>query len=165
LFGTVNTEPHSDPLVGDASFLGGKAIRRVLPVISAPSPQMPLLKRLMLSQGELDQFYDAEQGIHYIVAIELRANCIRGNHFHRQKEEWVYVVQGGLIVEAVDTETNERASFTLGPGGLSIVRPGVAHAYRTTRPGLAIEFSPTRFSATDTHSYVLQALKACSSDD
>jgi hypothetical protein len=161
--GSMNSDTHSSPVGGDTSFLGGKVIRRVLPVIQAPSPEMPLLKRLMLAQGKLDQFYDAEQGIHYIVAIELRENCVRGNHFHREKEEWVYIVQGGLMLHAADINTGESASFTMGPGELSIVRPGVAHAYRTTQPGLAIEFSPTRFNAADIQVYALPAVNQPSS--
>ena len=44
----------------------------------------------------------------YISYIELRADGLRGNHFHRRKQEWVYVIQGALeLIE--DRSGTERA--------------------------------------------------------
>jgi hypothetical protein len=57
----------------DSSFLNGKVLKRSLPELHLPlGPDAPVLKRLMLPQGELAQFYDAEEGIRYLAFIELR---------------------------------------------------------------------------------------------
>lgn len=137
-------------------FLNGKVMRRVLPVIrDASTPHPPLLKRLLLAQGELAQFYDADEGIRYLAAIELREGGVRGNHYHRQKEERIYVVQGELELVLEDPATRARATIPVRSGELAAIQAGVAHALKTIQSGFAVEFSPSRFDPADTHRYPL----------
>src|SRR5207244_7219783 len=71
----------------ESTFLSGKVLRRSLPVVQPASGSgAPSLKRLLLPQGELAQFYDGEEPIRYLAYIELRPGVVRGNHYHKVKE-------------------------------------------------------------------------------
>jgi mannose-6-phosphate isomerase-like protein (cupin superfamily) len=143
-------------LMPDSTFLNGKVVVRSLPVIDGrPGTDAPRLKRLMLPQGELAQVYDGEPGIRYLAFVELRAGCIRGNHYHHAKEELVYVISGEVLMVVGDINSVARASFTLNPGDQAVISTGVAHALQTVRQGQAIEFSPAAFDAADVHPYAL----------
>jgi hypothetical protein len=137
-------------------YLGGRVVKWSLPIISGrPGPDAPALKRLLLPQGEVAQVHDSDEGIHYLAVLEVRAGAARGNHYHRVKVEWIYVVQARLRVLAQDLGTNERASVTLDTGDLLLIQTGVAHVLQTIEPGLAIEFSPTRFDPADSFPFIL----------
>ncbi len=139
-----------------SAFLSGKVLKRTLPVVQPPAPPAaPTVKRLPLPQGELAQFFDGEPPIRYIAAIELRRGGVRGNHYHKVKEEWVYVIQGGVTLVVEDIVSKTRDSAPLRAGDLAIIQTGVAHALQTVAPGWAIEFSPARFDPEDIHRYPL----------
>lgn len=138
------------------TFLEGKVWRESLPQVNPPfGPEAPALKRLVLPQGELAQLYDGEQGLKYLAAIELREGKGRGNHFHKVKAEYVYLLQGELKLVVEDLETSARTGFTVAPGDLVFIQTRVAHVFQVLRPGLALEFSGARFDAGDIHRYAL----------
>ncbi len=142
--------------MSETAFLNGKVRKWALPVIPLPvAPGAPAVKRLFLPQGELAQFHDADEGIRYLAFIELLAGQVRGNHYHKTKEERVYLIRGEILLSVADIESEARASVSLRTGDLAVIQPGVAHSYRTVEPGQAIEFSPTRFNAADTHPFPL----------
>src|SRR5437870_12464864 len=86
------------PDMSPSTFLPGKLRKFSLPVIATPvGPDAPNLKRLLLPQGELAQFYDSDEPVRYLAFIELRAGSTRGNHYHQFKEEWLYLIQGELL--------------------------------------------------------------------
>src|SRR6478752_143983 len=74
------------------------------------------LKRLMLPQGELAQFYDDEEGIRYIASIELKVGTVRGNHYHKIKREYVYVLSGKLRLVVRELTTGKSEETELGAG-------------------------------------------------
>jgi len=140
----------------ESSFLGGKVTKRTLPVVEGrPGPEAPRLKRLMLAQGELSQIFDSDKGVLYLAVVELRAGGTRGNHFHRFKDEGVYVISGQARLAAMDPETNGRVDLDLVAGDLALIVPGVAHALQTVASGFAVEFSSVRFDASDVYGYAL----------
>jgi quercetin dioxygenase-like cupin family protein len=137
-----------------SSHISGKAWKLPLPLFDGPlGSQLPLLKRLSLPQGELAQCYDDDRPIHYIAAIELRPGTERGNHYHLAKEEFVYLLDGQLLLLLEDIETKARESIPMQAGDLVFIAPGVAHAFRIEKGGSAIEFSTARFDAADTFRY------------
>ena len=137
-------------------YLSGRALKWTLPIISGrPEPGAPMLKRLFLPQGELAQVYDSDQGIRYLAAIEIRAGSVRGNHYHKTKEEWVYLLQGEVLVLIEDIQSRLRASVPLRIGDLLFISTGIAHLMRTVEPGQAIEFSPARFDPNDVFQFSL----------
>jgi mannose-6-phosphate isomerase-like protein (cupin superfamily) len=136
--------------MAESKYLAGKVVKWSLPVISGrPGANAPKLKRLFLPQGELAQVYDSEDGMRYLAAIEARMGSDRGNHYHKVKEEWLYVLQGELLVLVEDVQTKERASVPLRIGDLLLIQTGIAHLLRTVEPGRALEFSRARFDPTD----------------
>jgi quercetin dioxygenase-like cupin family protein len=143
-------------MISETSLLGGKVTRRTLPLVQPSStPDSRSLKRLMLPQGELAQFYDGDEGIRYIAQIELQAGSVRGNHYHKLKQEWVYMMSGEVTLIVQDLESNARETALLLPGDLSFIQTGVAHALQVTKPGQAIEFSTSRFDPADIYRHKL----------
>src|SRR5258707_13192040 len=103
--------------MSETTLLDGKVTKRTLPLVQPSStPDSRTLKRLMLPQGELAQFYDGEEGIRYIAQIELQAGSVRGNHYHKVKHEWVYMMSGEvtLIVEDLESKARETALLVAG---------------------------------------------------
>jgi hypothetical protein len=140
----------------ELTFLAGKVKKWILPVFEAgTSPGAASLKRLLLPQGELAQFYDSEEGVRFLAFIELRADSLRGNHYHKIKEEWVYMIQGEVSLLLRDIDTQAEDCLSLKAGELAFIPTGIAHALKTVVPGQAIEFSKSRFDPTDTHRFMV----------
>ena len=143
-------------MLPESTFLNGKVLKRSLPVLQLPlGPDAPVLKRLLLPQGELAQFYNADEGIRYMAFIELLPGQVRGNHYHKVKEELVYVIRGEVLLGVADIDSKASASVALRAGDLAVIRTSIAHAIRTVEPGQAIEFSITRFDPGDIHPFSL----------
>ncbi len=138
-------------------FLSGKVTKQTLPFVEIPPPsEAPRLKRLALKQGELTQFHDGEEEVRYIAFVELRAGSIRGNHYHKTKKEWIYVISGKLLLTVEDLATHERTSLEMQSGDLVFIAPEVAHALRILEPGGAIEFSQAQFNNADIYPFQLE---------
>lgn len=137
-------------------FLGGKVRKISLPVIHGkPEPKPPYLKRLMLSQGELAQFHSSQEGMRYVAYVELRTGAVRGNHYHKIKEEWIYIISGEVSLVLADITSRVRDRITIGSGDLAFISTGIAHALHVTQSGQAIEFSPAAFDPADSYPYDL----------
>jgi uncharacterized RmlC-like cupin family protein len=140
----------------ETSLLGGKVTKRTLPLLQPSSnPDSRTLKRLLLPQGELAQFYDGDEGIRYIAQIELQAGSVRGNHYHKVKQEWVYVMSGEVMLIVEELETKARENVLLLAGDLAFIQTGVVHALQVTKSGQAIEFSTSRFDPVDIYRHKL----------
>src|SRR4051812_47083777 len=138
------------------SYLGGKVLKRTLPVFHSPPPAGTIgPKRLLLAQGELANIYDADEGLRYAALIEMRVGAVRGNHVHRVKEELVYVISGRLELVVQEIAGGERVTVELAAGDLAIIATGVAHAIKPLESGMAIEFSKARFDPADVEKVVL----------
>ncbi len=109
----------------------------------------------MLPQGELAQFYDGDEGIRYIAQIELQSGSVRGNHYHKAKCEWVYMMSGEVTLIVEDLESNRRETMQLISGDLAFIQTGVVHALQVTKSGQAIEFSIARFDPADIYRHKL----------
>jgi quercetin dioxygenase-like cupin family protein len=107
----------------------------------------------LLPQGELAQFHNADEGIRYMAFVELLPGQVRGNHYHKVKVELIYVIRGEVLLSVADIDSKASASVALRAGDLAVIRVGIAHAFRPTEPGQAIEFSSARFDAADIHKY------------
>jgi len=142
--------------MAESKFLNGRVVKRTLPALTPPTaPGAPVLKRLLLPQGELAQFWDGEHPINYIAYIELRPGTVRGNHYHKAKFEHVYVVQGELTLLVEDVQTHERDSVPVQGGELVSIPTMVAHALHVASSGSAVEFSPERFDLVDTYKFAI----------
>ena len=146
----------ASPTLLESAFLSGKVRKRSLPAFHPPTgPDAPALKRLLLPQGELAQFHAGPESIHYQAYIELRESTVRGNHYHEVKEEFIYLIQGELLLVVEDIDSKARDSVMLQTGDIAFISTRVAHALKSLKNGHAIEFSEARFDAADTHRYPL----------
>ncbi len=138
------------------SFFSGKVRKGSLPVFNgSPGPEAPQLKRLLLPQGELAAFYNSDDGIRYIAFIELRAGTARGNHYHKVKMEYIYLLSGTVSLYLEDLESKSEQVVPLNAGDLVLIAPGVAHTLAVEKSGEAIEFSPAQFDPNDTYRHVI----------
>jgi len=87
--------------------------------------------------------------------VELLPGFIRGNHLHRAKREFIYMLHGLLDLVIEDSSTCERVEVRLQHGDLAFVDVGIAHALRPLTVGLALEYSTVRFNPADTFRYPL----------
>ena len=143
-------------MLAEISILGGRVTKRTLPLVQPSStPDSRNLKRLLLPQGELAQFYDGDEGIRYIAQIELQVGSVRGNHYHKIKEEWVYIMSGELTLIVEELESKARESTPLLAGDLAFIQTGVIHTLQVTKSGQAIEFSTSRFDPADIYRHKL----------
>src|ERR1051325_2232489 len=138
----------------EKGLVGGRVRVWSLPRVE-PGPSDLVLKRVMLPQGELAQFYDGEEGVRYIAAIELKAGTVRGNHYHKIKREYVYVLSGKVRFVVQEPVAGAKEEIELAGGSLVFIEPGIVHALDVKESGLAVEFSPNRFDAGDTYREVL----------
>lgn len=142
--------------ISEQTFLGGKVLKRSLPTFQPPlAADIPVTKRLLLAQGELAQIHDGEEGIRYLAAVQLVSGTTRGNHYHRRKQEWVYLITGAVQLVVEDVETKVRESLPIVTGDLIYIPPNIAHTFVVQQDGTAVEFSPVRFDPADTTRYVL----------
>ena len=83
-----------------------------------------------------------------------------GQHFREYLEsanrEIAVVVQAEHRDAVENIESKEKANVLLAAGDLVRISTGIAHALQIIQPGLAIEFSSTRFDPADTYRYVLE---------
>ena len=140
----------------EIALLDGKVTKCTLPLVQPSStPDSRTLKRLMLPQGELAQFYDGDEGIRYIAQIELQAGSVRGNHYHKVKQEWVYMMSGEVTLIVEDVESKVQESTLLTAGDIVFIQTEVIHALQVTKSGQAIEFSTARFDPADIYRHKL----------
>jgi len=143
-------------MIAENSILGGRVTKQTLPAVEPSStPDSHTLKRLMLPQGELAQFYDGDEGIRYIAQIELQAGSVRGNHYHKRKNEWVYMMSGEVTLIVEDLVSKARETLKLSAGDLAFIKTGIVHALQVTESGQAIEFSTARFDPADIYRHKL----------
>jgi quercetin dioxygenase-like cupin family protein len=143
-------------VIHERAIFGRKVLKRSLPVFHGPPPAGTLgPKRLILPQGELANFYDADEGLRYGALVEMRVGSIRGNHVHRVKEELIYVISGRLELVVQQMPEGERAALELVAGDLVFIATGIAHAIKPLESGLAMEFSKVRFDPTDVQKVAL----------
>jgi mannose-6-phosphate isomerase-like protein (cupin superfamily) len=133
----------------DSAF-GGRATRTSLPAVEPGAVNQPPLKRLILLQGDLAQLYDADEGLRYLAWLELISGSVRGNHYHREKREFFYLISGRVDLVLEDPDSGARVKWQLASGDLVFLEPGIVHAYCPTADGQAVEFSPQRFRVEDT---------------
>jgi quercetin dioxygenase-like cupin family protein len=134
----------------ETTLLKGKVKIWGLPQVQ-PGPNDLLLKRVMLPQGELAQFYDNDEGVRYIASIELQAGTARGNHYHKIKREYVYIISGKLRLVVQELGAAGKEEIDLQAGNLVFIQPAIVHALDVKESGLAVEFSPNRFDPADTY--------------
>jgi mannose-6-phosphate isomerase-like protein (cupin superfamily) len=137
------------------SYLDGRVIVSTLPTCDPADADQPPLKRLLLEKGELAHIHNAGAPIMMIAYTELLTGRPRGNHFHRRKHEWMYVIRGACRLVVEDPEAGKREEVGIRAGDLVSIAVGTPHVIDPLEDGHAIEFSPSPFDPNDTFPHAL----------
>jgi mannose-6-phosphate isomerase-like protein (cupin superfamily) len=126
----------------------GLDVRR-LPIVEAPIPHGG--GRILSTNGELAQILNGEE-FRFLAFIEFLPDSprLRGNHYHSQRTETLYVLTGRLLSRFRDLETGEIHDYELTRGDLVNIPARWAHAYRPLEPSSAVEMSSNVYDPTDT---------------
>jgi dTDP-4-dehydrorhamnose 3,5-epimerase-like enzyme len=63
-----------------------------------------------------------------VTLIESKKDTVRGNHYHKDTEQWLYLISGLLEVAWQTGESGVKSGCLLRPGGMMRSPPGEAHA-------------------------------------
>lgn len=121
-----------------------------LPQVWAPIPADGGI--LTTDAGRFARILDGE-AFRYLAYLEYLPGQTRGNHYHRTKQELLYITHGRLLAYYVDVDTGRSLELTLGEGHVIRTGPRLAHAYHAVDTAHAIEVAVQPFDATDTVPY------------
>ena len=136
-------------------FFGGRATVKSLQVTDRPADRAEICARLSSPRGELAVLTDGSTPIRHLCYVELRAGQVRGNHFHKLRHEYFYVIAGNLAVQLQDVSAKESASVELQAGDMLFIKPGIAHALNPLNDGHALEYAAEPFDLADVYPHAL----------
>src|ERR1043165_4721760 len=110
-------------------FLSGKAKIYSLACIDQPAARTETRARLVTPGGELAVLADGRIPILHLAYLELREGKVRGNHFHKLRHEYFYLISGEVELYLKDLASGEQVNVTLRPGDLFVVEPEIVHSY------------------------------------
>ena len=137
------------------TFFGGRATVKSLLVTDRPADRSEICARLRSPRGELAVLTDGSTPIRHLCYVELRTKMVRGNHFHKLRHEYFYVIAGNLAVQLQDVSTRESARVELREGDLVFIKPGVAHALNPLNDGHGLEYAAEPFDLADVYPHAL----------
>jgi hypothetical protein len=133
------------------TLFGGKVKVRALTVTDKPAERTEVQARLLSPGGELVVLFDGVHPIQHLGYLELIAGKPRGNHYHKLRNESLYLISGEVELHLRDRATDERSMVLLQTGDLAQIAPEVSHVWLPRIAGAAIEFAPEMFDAADVY--------------
>ena len=72
-----------------------------------------------------------QESKHFFVS-KFDPRVVRGNHYHRRKSEWFYLIQGTCKVCVIDLKTKQKEEFILKDRQnlMLNLKPNIAHAFK-----------------------------------
>jgi quercetin dioxygenase-like cupin family protein len=122
-----------------------KKVQKVTPKPAPPSPpKEPAVRAIEIAfeddNGEIANILDVAIG--HVAVIRSVAGAVRGNHYHKQDEQWIYVASGRMVVRAIDPVTERQWNYYVEEGELEYMPPGIAHAYYFPKETLFLNMTP-----------------------
>jgi mannose-6-phosphate isomerase-like protein (cupin superfamily) len=137
------------------SFFGGRATVKTLLVTDTPASRAEIVARLQSPRGEMAVLTDGTIPLRHLSYLEFRPAMFRGNHFHKLRHEYFYLIQGELTLVMADLASGERASVQMRTGDLAYITPGIAHVLNPATPGHAVEYAAEPFDLSDVYPHQL----------
>ena len=78
----------------------------------------------------------------HLAYITCNPGAVRGNHYHPNEDQWIFMVVGRMAVRAVDIVTEETWNYMVEEGQLEYMPPGIAHAYHFPKETVFINVTP-----------------------
>jgi oxalate decarboxylase/phosphoglucose isomerase-like protein (cupin superfamily) len=116
-----------------------------------PAGRPDVLARLLSPNGELAVLTDGSIPIRHLGHVELLQGKLRGNHYHKLRREFFYVIAGDCEFLFEDAINGFAEQALLRPGDLAVIEPGIAHAYLPLTGGHAVEFAAEAFDSADVY--------------
>lgn len=135
----------------DKSFFGGRVILKSLVVTDQPATRKEIRARIASPKGELAVLTEVDQTIRHLAYVELLPGQLRGDHYHKLRHEYFYVIAGEATARFQDVATGELADVQIVGGDLVFIRPGIAHAFVPRSSGHGIEFAAESFDLEDVY--------------
>lgn len=89
------------------------------------------MKRIETHTDERRTLVDIPLGTGAYKVLKAHQNCVVGNHYHALKTETFFVIEGTIIADVMNTETEEIKHHILTPDSESlIVAPFDAHRFK-----------------------------------
>lgn len=104
---------------------------------------------------------NSEKEFGQIYLVTSAPGAVRGNHYHKKKEEWLVVIAGKQKVTLEDIHTKERKELLLDSTSeyLTRIRVGsnIAHSFRNIADSTSIivAYMPEIYDPSDQHEYVV----------
>jgi oxalate decarboxylase/phosphoglucose isomerase-like protein (cupin superfamily) len=130
-------------------YFDGRATVKSLPVTDQPANRAEICARISSPRGELAVLTDGTVPIRHLSYLEMRPGMIRGNHFHKLRQEYFYLISGNISLSLADVATGQTVALEIQPGDMVYIQPGVAHAFNPLTPGHAVEYAAQPFDFSD----------------
>ena len=126
-----------------------KVTFRSLPFVEPPIP--PEGGRLKNAAGEMVRVINGDS-FSFAAYIEFQAavSKLRGNHYHANKVETLYIMTGSLRAMYYDLDTLATEEKVLRAGDLVTIQPRCAHVYLPLEYSQALELAGDPYDAADT---------------
>jgi mannose-6-phosphate isomerase-like protein (cupin superfamily) len=119
------------------TIMTSKIIVEPLPIIDEPMP----IRRLIQPRGELALIEDGREFRHLgYFSIRKGEGYFRGGHYHLEKIEYLYIIEGRVLLSFVDLDSNETSSIELNPGDRVTITPRCAHRFDALEDVRVIEY-------------------------
>lgn len=128
---------------------------RSLPMTEPPIPNGG--GRISTPAGEIAQIINGED-FSFLAYIEFQpgATRARGNHYHVEKTELLYLINGRLRAVYEDMESGLREERFLSAGDLVTIQPKCAHVYFALEYSQSVEISIGKYDPADTIRFEVQ---------
>jgi len=99
------------------------------------------IRRIIQPRGELAIIED-ERSFRHLTYFSLKCGkgFFRGGHFHKEKLEHLYVIEGRMIISFVDMDSGESASLEATAGCGITIFPRCAHRFDALEDTRVIEY-------------------------
>jgi len=116
---------------------------------SAFAPEPPTLRPVVTTieiahMDERGAIRNVIQDIRFqhIGVIHSVAGALRGNHYHPDQDQYIYVVQGRMFARAIHIVTEETVAYYVEEGQLEYMPPKWAHVYSFPLDTIFLNITP-----------------------
>lgn len=141
--------------MGTRKFFDGRVVINSLELTDQPASRKETRARIASPKGELTVLMDEGQLTRYMAYVEFREGIVRGDHYHKVRREYFYLIAGHASLRLEEVSTGRKESVALNPGDLAFIEPGIAHTFLPLSPGHAIEFAVEAFDAADVYRHII----------
>ena len=106
-------------------------------------------KRWKDEKGEFVQI-SYRENIGHVAFFELKKGQYRGNHYHENKEEVFYIINGNIRAVFLDADTAEKEERILTKGDKLQVPTRIGHIFYGLEDSTVVEYSPQYYDKEDT---------------